>query len=476
MIRRLFLAVVVLLVLGCARVHQPDVLTGTLPRIWPDYTHLVLPCNIAPLNFIVREAGSRCQVEVGTHGQVSFAVTSPDSIVRLPEAPWQELLAAATNDTVFVRVSVERDGLWHQYSDIRHYVSPFPIDPVLSYRLLYPGYEFWNEMGIYQRDLTGFGETCLLENRRTGGQCMNCHSFAAKSPETLMLHVRGKNGGTLLLKDGKISKVQPKPAGHSRSATYPYWSDDGRHIVFFSNEVNQGFHTAGPQMIEVYDKASDLFVYEVESGTSFTDSLVYGDDYLETFPTFTPDGRQIYFCRARRSSPGLPVDSVRYGLYRVDFDAVRHTFSGLECVIDAPAHQRSISFPRVSPDGRWLVYTQSAYGTFSIWHPESDLWLLDLQTGRCRSLDEVNSPHVDSYHSWSSDGHWLVFSSKREDGLWARPYICFFHPATGEAGKPFLLPQRDPDHYNRCTFTYNLPELVKGTVKEERRLERMLEQ
>ena len=85
------------------------------------------------------------------------------------------------------------------------------LDPFLVYRLLYPGYELWNEMGIYQRDLTSYKETPLLENRDFGKQCMNCHSFTLNSPATMMLHIRGKQGGTLIRRNGQTEKVNLKP-------------------------------------------------------------------------------------------------------------------------------------------------------------------------------------------------------------------------------------------------------------------------
>ena len=131
---------------------------------------------------------------------------------------------------------------------------------------------------------------------------------------------------------------------------------------------------------------------------------------------------------------------------------------------------KSVSFPRVSPDGCYLLFTQSDYGNFSIWHPESDLYLLELANGKIHELPSVNSKDVDSFHTWSSSGKWFVFSSKRLDGLWARPFFAHFDPTTGQASKPFLLPQKDPHFYETFTRTYNLPELVKAPVSDQKAL------
>jgi hypothetical protein len=138
-------------------------------------------------------------------------------------------------------------------------------------------------------------------------------------------------------------------------------------------------------------------------------------------------------------------------------------------VVDAASLSKSVAFPKPSFDGRFLMYTLCDYGTFPIWHHESDLWLLDLETGETRPMDEVNSPDTDSYHDWSSNSRWFVFSSRRDDGLFTRLYIAHID-ANGRAGKPFMLPQRDPKEYYDALFrSYNVPEFVTGPVSLDRR-------
>ena len=281
----------------------------------------------------------------------------------------------------------------------------------------------------------------------------------------MMIHVRGKQGGTLICHNGEIEKVDPKPGEYKNGATYPSWHPSGRYLAFSANEIQQFFHSSGQKPIEVSDLAADLMIYDVKNHETFTDSLVYGEQYMETFPTWTPDGVMIYFCRAEGYRQGMSLDSIRYDLYRIHFDEEQAKLHTLECVYEASALHKSVSFPKISPDGKFLMFTQSDYGNFSIWHPESDLYLLNLNTGDVRNIAEVNSDHVDSFHSWSSTGNWFVFSSKRLDGLWARPYFAGFDPETGYFSKPFLLPQKDPEFYDTFTYTYNLPELIKKPVE-----------
>ena len=120
-------------------------------------------------------------------------------------------------------------------------------------------------------------------------------------------------------------------------------------------------------------------------------------------------------------------------------------------------------------DGKYLMFTLSDYGNFSIWHKEADLWLLDLKTGTYRNLEEVNSDDTESYHNWSSNSHWFVFSSRRGDGLYTRLYISSVD-GQGRIGKPFLLPQQDPyTFYDQLIYSYNVPEFVSAPVQWDKR-------
>ena len=114
------------------------------------------------------------------------------------------------------------------------------------------------------------------------------------------------------------------------------------------------------------------------------------------------------------------------------------------------------------------MYTKSDYGNFSIWHHEADLWLLDLQTGENRPLDEVNSADTESYHNWSANSRWFLFSSRRDDGLFTRIYLAHI-AQDGTVGKPFMLPQKDPAKYYSTLFmSYNVPEFVSGPTPLDR--------
>jgi hypothetical protein len=109
------------------------------------------------------------------------------------------------------------------------------------------------------------------------------------------------------------------------------------------------------------------------------------------------------------------------------------------------------------------MFSMGDYGIFHIWHRDADLYMMDLNDGSVRSLDEVNSPDVESYHSWSSNGRWVIFSTRREDGAYTRLYLTHMD-TEGNFSKPFAIPQRNPDFNRNFMFSFNIPEFMKEPV------------
>lgn len=451
---------------ACRQTHiTPDGQTGKPLIIFPDYTGVTFPSNIAPPNFRIMEEGDEFYTEIGNSKKIFFTAKTRQSSVNIAESNWSKLLKETVGETFYIRIFVRQNGKWIQYPDITNYISQSPIDPYLVYRLIYPGYELWNQMGIYQRDLTSYQEIPLIENQSIEKGCLNCHTFCKNSPETMMIHIRGKVGGTLVYRQGNISRLDVKTPEMENGGTYAAWHPEGRYLAFSVNEIQQYFHSTGPKAIEVSDSESDLLLLDTETNRLISSPAIYGKEWMETFPTWSPDGTMLYFCRSKAIDKNTPLDSIRYDLCRISFDAGKESLGTPECIYEASLKGKSVSFPRISPDGKYLMFTCSDYGNFSIWHPESELYLLNMETNEIRNMEEVNSNDVESFHTWSSTGEWFVFSSKRQDGLWAHPYITKFDSRKGTACKPFVLPQKDPDFYLKFTKTFNLPELITTPVK-----------
>ena len=464
--RYLPLLTAVLILAACQPKARNAVPAGSRPDIYPDYAGVTIPTGIAPLDFTVKGADALDVRLTAPDGKVLHA--RGRSSTHFPAKRWADLLRRSTGDSLQVSVSGLFDGQWRSFDPFAIFVSPDPIDYGLTYRLLEPGYEVYSHMGVYERELGSFRQRALLENTDFDG-CVNCHSARQGHPDEWTLHIRGSHGATLLQTERGMTAFNTKTDSTLGFCVYPYWHPTGRYIAYSTNSTRQGFHVQEDKLIEVYDLASDIQVYDIARNEIVTAPQVKREGIWESFPAFSPDGRTLYFTSAAAVEiPGGLEDS-HYNLMKVDFDPETGTIGqDVELLIDATALSKSVCFPKPSYDGRYLMYTLCDYGTFSIWHHESDLWLLDLETGETRPVDEVNSPDTDSYHNWSSNSRWFVFSSRRDDGLFTRLYIAHFDE-NGVAGKPFMLPQRDPEHFYDALFrSYNVPEFVTGPVPLDR--------
>ena len=241
-------------------------------------------------------------------------------------------------------------------------------------------------------------------------------------------------------------------------------------LVYSTNKTSQVFHTRDLNKIEVFDAGSDLIAFDLES---LEVSNVENDpDEMEVFPAWAPDGKTLYYSSAHfeyRDTVSHEVETIRrakelkYNIYRKTFDPETRRFGPRQLVFNADSLDMSATLPRISPDGRYLVFTLGHYGCFHIWHREADLWMMNLATGEVGPMAAVNSSNTESYHSWSSNGRWLVFSSRRDDGGYTRPFFAHVD-GQGRASKPFELPQADPDYHRQLMKSYNIPEFMHGPV------------
>jgi len=280
----------------------------------------------------------------------------------------------------------------------------------------------------------------------------------------MSLHLRGAQGATMLLVDGKMEMLNTKTDSTLSACVYPYWHPSGKFIAYSVNKTKQAFHEVCNERVEVFDEASDVVVYNVLTNQLNSTKLLRTAD-LETFPVFSPDGNTLYFCSSKKQDIQTGYKKIKYSLCKIDFNPATGAFgSKVDTLVSAARTGKSVSFPRPSFDGKFLMFTLSDYGNFSIWHREADLYLLTLKNGTFRAINEVNSNETESFHDWSSNSHWFVFSSRRGDGLYTRPYFASIDE-NGKATKPFMLPQKDPRFYDNSLNSFNVPEFVTSKVK-----------
>ena len=453
------------LLLGCSATPTDVTKVDRLPAIYPDYVDVTIPVGIAPLNFDVTTADVDL-VDVTVRGSKGGELHAQGEWADFDVDDWHALTRQNRGGRLTVTVCTRKDGRWTQYRDFTIHVSPHDVGEWgLTYRRIAPGYEVYSHMGLYQRELATFDEWAILDNTQIPGQCVNCHTANRTNPDQMVFHVRGAHGATMIQRDGRREWLKAKSDLLGGSMVYPYWHPTGRYCAFSTNQTRQGFHMVSDERIEVFDLSSDVFVYNPATHELLTDSLLMTKDWSENSPVFSPDGKWLYYMTCRQQDYPEHFRDERYNLCRIAFDAATGRYGQtVDTLFNAVARGKSLTWPRPSYDGRYLLFTLIDYGYFSIWHEESDQWLLDLTTGEARALTEINSPRADSYHNWSANSRWVVFTSRRDDGLYSRLYMACIDDK-GRFSKPFILPQRHPkEYYDGSVYSFNTPDFTRRRV------------
>ena len=459
-----------LLVTSCSR--MPDLASATPvhspPRIDPDYTSLVIPPNIAPLNFRIKEEGRDFVVKISSEAAPPLEIHCPNGTCQIGLKPWRNMLQSNKGKPLYYDIYVKKqDGTWVQFQRITNTVAEEPIDPYIAFRLFLPNKNITLVQGVFQRNLETFERSTLVTRHDGAFECFGCHTFHQYDPDKFIFYIRMKNSGMMLVADGKVRKIETKQGPMFRPMAFASWHPDGRHIAATQNlYISYAPSTERLYYFEATGKRGDLVVYNVENNTLSTSEEVFGNEYIETLPCWSPDGKYIYFVRSRDVPLTAYEDTseLRYDLMRISYDTATDTWGSPETVMAYSELGTSCAFPRPSPCGRYILHILADKVDFPIHQRSADLYLLDLQTKEYRSLDKVNSDLSESYPRWSSNGRWLSFESNRRDGLSALPYFAYFD-AEGQAHKAFVLPQKDPAYYDTFIDTYNVVEFVKSKIR-----------
>lgn len=488
--------IALLLLTACQGASVPTQFADSqqLPDIYPDYTGVTIPVNIAPLSIELRSQADNAvtRYSFGDEEIVMGGIKAQPDI-----DDWKALTEKAKGKSLKVEVFAQANGAWTRYKPFEIFVSPDSIDPYISYRLISPSYVTYEELTINQRCLENYDESVIYDNMLCGdevnGQCINCHNYQMYNPEQMQFHARQNHGGTIVVDEGKPHKVNMANDSILSAGVYPSWHPWLKLIAYSTNKTQQSFHTRDLNKIEVFDSESDLIAYDVERNEVMN---IENDPHeFEVFPFWSPDGKWLYYCSAHFEYSADTVNSsetiarakeIKYNIYRKPFDINQREFGPRELVFDAAAMDKSATLPRISPDGRWLLFTLGGWGCFHIWHRDADLWAIDLQPQQAASapsstgsteekasstgggweafaVTDLNSDNTESYHSWSSNGRWVIISSRRTDGVYTRPFIAHVD-ADMKCTKPFELPSKDPDYHRQLMKSYNIPEFMKGPV------------
>lgn len=434
------------------------------PDIYPDYKGVTVPVDIAPLNFNATRDGVEA-IYAAIRGSKGGSMTTEGYYADFDIDDWHALTEQNKGGWLTVTVTIKRGGKWTEYKPFNIYISRYPLKAWgLTYRLIDPGYEVGGDIGIYQRSLSDFSEYSILTEKAVPGRCMNCHTPNRTNPDEFTTQIRGENGGTLIYKDGRATWLNTKTDSTKAAGSYASWHPQGRYVAYATNAVWQSFFTGRGSNLEIYHTFSNIVLLDTKTNELILSPLL-NDSAQEIFPAFSANGKTLYYSSSRKLDLPGEYLMVKCSICSIPFDAKAGSFGNrVDTLLNGERDNRSYILARPSYDGRWLMYTVASRSNFPIAQRDADLWMMDLKTRHTWPLTICNTNETESYHNWSADSHWFVFSSKRGDGVHTRLYLASIDDK-GNATKPFLLPQRNPWKYYHAQFkAYNVPDFTLHKV------------
>lgn len=310
--------------------------------------------------------------------------------------------------------------------------------------------------------------------------CANCHSFSSDG-KTFGMDIDGPANDKGLYAVVPVQRhmtIQGKDMVH--------WNTDGAvgkvRVGFMSQVSPNGKYVlttfAGPALsrmidgyyvtnfmdyrfLQVFYPTRGILEY-LNRATGLRQPLPGADDpkYVQTDGVWSPDGKYIVFARAEAREPrpkGQPPalrandpneTQIQYELYRMPFNDGKGGTP--ERIVGASANGMSNSFPKVSPDGRWIVFVECRNG--QLMRPDSQLYIVPSGGGTARRM-RANTRLMNSWHSFSPNGHWMVFSSKARSP-YTQMYLTHID-ADGNDSPAILI-----DNATAANRAVNIPEFV----------------
>ncbi len=476
---------------GCGQRSEPEPLafpgepSGRLEIKYPLNDTLFPPDIVAPTFVWNDETGEVSQWQVllryqGGQQILRFATSEPNW--RPTEDVWSDIKERSVErDAELAIVGLSRGETPVSAAIVRIRTSTDPVGDSIFYREV--PLPFIDAVQDPSRIRWRFGSVdseerppIVLEDLPV---CGNCHSFSSDG-SVLGLDVdygNDKGGYAILpvseqmvLNDERIITWSDyrRDDGEATFGLLSQVSPDGRYVISTVKDRAVFVATPGIEFSQLFFPIKGiLVVYDRETGTYKPLPGADDPDYVQSNPTWSPDGRYVVFARSKvyrkdsiagatsilLSEKDVPEfiedkEPFKFDLYRVPFNDGR---GGTAEPIEGASHNgKSNFFAKFSPDGKWIVFCKAE--NYMLLMPDSELYIVPAEGGEARRL-RANTPRMNSWHSWSSNGRWLVFSSKANT-----PYTQLFLTHIDQDGNstpPVVL-----ERFTGADRAANIPEFV----------------
>ncbi|MEW6359104.1 MAG: hypothetical protein AB1696_22410 [Planctomycetota bacterium] len=398
-----------------------------------------------------------------------------------PADIWRQALADGVEHDVRIEVrgirfneeTGRREGEIQVSTPVTVRVSRDPADRYIVYRLVSPPFSTFKTPDMFVRDITSFDTRLFLSARRS--YCFNCHTFSSTSGASGKLSIQSRymvpRGEELFRTYFGVFDID-KQEGRKfklpfqiQMTTFMAWSPDATKLAISANQQVTAFEPIVYETQSAGEPTSDIAVFDPAQDTVALLPGASDPDNLEIYPRWTLDGKAIVFCW---SPAGYHPELTKYDLHVVAFNDGK---GGTAVPIKgASQNGRSNYYARFSPDGKWMSFCQSDGG--SLIKSSSDIYLMKSDfTGEPRRLESNIEYGADSWHSWSSNGKWIVFASKR-DTVMARLYMTHIDEE-GRASPAIRLPlEHAPmESFNIPEFLHDYPRVREKDLYNTIRVE-----
>jgi hypothetical protein len=341
---------------------------------------------------------------------------------------------------------VSRDGATGRVSDaVQVKIDVGRIDDTILYRMVEP---------LFNPDQDAVIKHFRLDDEQPGGfpavgsLCVGCHSYHG---DAAALNARRGQDRRLIAsarKDGEAPFTDVKLGEFSFVSLSP----DRKTIAMAAH--TRSLIKVKSTIVEPFDMVyteGDIALFDISSASLELLPGASDPAFVEDSPSWSPDGKTLVFCRYVPSPGAIHLNPV--SIFTVP---VNNGKGGEAKPLLAEPPSDYCYFPRFSPDGKWISFVSGDASKSYFARQSSDIWLFSIETGTMRRLECNRDDAMDSWHAWSSDSRWLVFSSKRDksgltalylsriesDGK-ARPPIKITWDPKWKANLPVLVPAAD---------------------------------
>jgi tetratricopeptide (TPR) repeat protein len=474
----LIISFLVIFICSCNNVHVDDQFQKILSnQLHPFGITVDYPGEgtIFPPEFPAPEFLWKDTLNTPAHWHIRFSTRSGKElyrkIVELPSwrpdsAVWNKIKTISGTDPVSLTIIGEHKGiLGSKYSSGRVSFS-FSEDSVgasVFYRAVPLPFSYAvknvSEIEWYLGKISGGKPHKILDNMPV---CANCHSFSQNGLLAMDIDYANDKGSYIIapIKDTihmTFDKIITWDDYKKEDGVYTYGllsqiSSDGRFVlstvkdrsvfVAVDNlEYSQLFFPI-KGIIAVYDRAAKKY-YSLPGASD--------KHYVQSNPNWSPDNHEILFSRANRymsskidNSKSLLLNledaeefvtrhkEFKFDLYRLQFNEGR---GGNSVPVEGASNNgKSNFFARYSPDGKWVVFCQSE--NYMLLQHDSKLYIMPAGGGTPRLMN-CNTKNMNSWHSWSPNSKWLVFSSKNR-GPYTQLYLTHIDENGNDSPPVFL--------------------------------------